>query len=116
MNDFENYDVRAWTDDGLTHHLKVIRRVLGSAIRKRMPSNLRAVAAAGTAAALLGIASSAVSMAPQYEDRFVASPHRVAVSRVDNARAATFWRSVRMEVRQWKRLNEVDLAEPPELI
>jgi hypothetical protein len=115
MMGFENYDVRAWASDGLTHHVAQAKKALNKAFRRGASSNAIALAASIAFAALVG--ASATAMTPlQFANHSIAVPDSISYSRVASVKAAAFWRSVRADVRRWKPMQEVDLAEPPELI
>jgi hypothetical protein len=115
MSEFEEYDLRAWVEDGLTHHLKIAKKIWGKVVSKRA-TNRSGLMTAGAAAAIVGLATSALPVGAQYAARFISAPQHTAIARMTNERAASFWRSVRADVRRWKMIEERDVAEPPELL
>jgi hypothetical protein len=130
MLGFQNFDMTAWADFGLTHHVQQIKMFGASAVKKDVRIFVKKAAnrflfsvAAGAALTV----SSGIAMANEVSSFTELVPGERVINRIsmsaavpaaaDNAGELTpsYWAALSATMRTWKPVPEIEYYNPPSL-
>ena len=111
MIGFENYDVRAWLEKGLTKHFVVRNKPERSVLRQKAWK--AAVILSLAACSVTSLEATAAQSAMTWNTSMYASP---VVARLSDEVPIGYWPKLMASVSEWQNMEENDLALPAPII
>ena len=116
MNAFESFDIRAWSVDGLTQHLKSAWKA-GTPRRYKVARDIRLAVAGVAAAAVVTFATPWQSMQTQSPlSEIAASLQLLRSADVISGPPADYWARIGTEMHSWKPIDRPLLPDLPAFI
>jgi hypothetical protein len=113
---FESFDIRAWSTDGLTQHLKSAWTT-GKPRRVRVAANIRLAVASVAAAAVITFATPWPSMQTQSPLAEIARSLQLLQSEeVISGPPSDYWSRIAAEMQSWRPIDIPQVADLPPFI